>query len=534
MARVFILILIHSVMFAQKPIKLMFNDISETSIFLSQQENILPALFEMGFPEAEILDSIENDSFKIFTISKGIEHSFIEITLINFEKSWLKKLNTDKQGKIKVSFNEVFEFRENTLLIAAEFGYPMAQVVFENWKFSPELTKVNLIMDKKNAILIGAFNLKGENQIQKKYFTSLLNLHENRTYNHENFLQIEKKISSYPHIQLLEKPQVTFDNGKANILIHPVIEHKNKFDFLLGILPNSNLNNKMILTGIAKGLFNNLTGWGDQLNFNYEQIRPLSRNLDAHFFIPFIPGFTIGTSFDFSIEKRDTNFIQTQYQIGLIQPLDGASHIRVFWKREKSSLLSYNEIENQRIEDYIIHEFGLDLKFIRLNNLNNPRKGWITKTEFAFGQKKSNEPNTLRFSAKTQSRVFIPLFKNSTIMAGVNSGWLVNRESTFTNEMFRIGGIESMRGFDQELFFAENYSIITGEYRFLIDENAYLGYFLDFGIINLRQHLWGTGGGISFETSAGIFNFSLGFGKLENSPFDFSSPKIHFGYVSIF
>lgn len=534
MLRLLFLVSFSSLIYAQKPVKLVFAEDKQEFHIINSETEILPFLFQLGLPEAEILDTLNTDSFLIFTISKGTPYQLLEIRPVNFDKSWLKPLSLNKEGNLILGFDQIFEIKKQALLIAAENGYPLAEVSFKNWFFSPELSKVELIMLKNNPIVIGSLTLKNLDQIQKKYFSSLLNLKENKPYNHQSFLNIEKKISTYRHIELKEKPQVFIEEGKANILLHPEIEHNNQIDFLLGILPNSNQNNKMILTGIAKGLFQNLTGWGDQISFNYEQVRPISRNLEAHFFLPYIPGLSFGTALDFLLEKRDSNFIQIQYRLGFIQPLDGESYWKVFWKREKSSILNSPEFYTQILENYIINELGMELRISRLNNFYNPKKGWSTDTEISFGQKSTKEPKTLRFFAMTRSSLFLPVFKNSTIMLGLNSGLLVNSNTTFTNEMFRIGGNQSLRGFDQELFFAENYSIFTGEYRLLIDKNAYLAYFIDFGVLNLDQKLWGTGGGLSIETSAGIFNFNLGFGKNQNLPFDFSSPKIHFGYVSVF
>ena len=44
----------------------------------------------------------------------------------------------------------------------------------------------------------------------------------------------------------------------------------------------------------------------------------------------------------------------------------------------------------------------------------------------------------------------------------------------------------------------------------------------------------GAGLGLSFEVQTGIFGISLAVGKLGESPFDFSSPKVHFGFINQF
>ena len=85
----------------------------------------------------------------------------------------------------------------------------------------------------------------------------------------------------------------------------------------------------------------------------------------------------------------------------------------------------------------------------------------------------------------------------------------------------------------------------TLEYRFLLSTDSYLYTFYDLARVDNESLsttdssstvIWyqGIGAGITFETRAGLFGLSLAFGKQEGFPFDFGSPKVHFGYVSLF
>jgi outer membrane protein assembly factor BamA len=540
MLRILLLFTISVQSYAQKQIKLWSSEsnIPElTQNFQGNSSNVLEHLFKLGYPEAEIIDSSETNTEIIYTITAGVKYQIIEITPVNIDKNWIKSagLSFTNNQKVLVGFDQVFEVTNKLLLVAAENGYPLSESLYKNWVLSPIKSTVELHIEKNSPVVVGSLILLNDSKTHKKYFASLLNIKENHPYNHKHFLDIEKKLSTYSHIQLKEKPKLYIEDGKANITVLPELLNSNQLDFLLGVLPNSNLNNKLLITGIAKGNFTNLTGWGDLTSFLYEQIRPLSRNLNANFFLPHLPGLSFGSSFDFALEKRDTNFIQVRYRLGLVHTLDGTNWVKVFWKREKSSLINPAGTDQiQPFSSYSTHEWGLEVHLNRLDYSRNPRKGWRTQTEFSLGQKKTSDEKNFRIFGKTKWNLFIPTLNTSTVMIGLESGIITNPEKTFTNEMFRIGGINTLRGFDQEFFFVKNYAILTGEFRLLIDQNAYLAYFIDYGILNKQHQLWGTGGGISFETGAGNFNLNLGFGKNQGQSFDFTSPKIHFGYLSNF
>ncbi len=63
-------------------------------------------------------------------------------------------------------------------------------------------------------------------------------------------------------------------------------------------------------------------------------------------------------------------------------------------------------------------------------------------------------------------------------MIGNQSGFIEN-ENLFTNELFRIGGLKTLRGFDEESLTASAYSIFTLEFRYLFDINSYFHVFFD-------------------------------------------------------
>ncbi|MCB0566000.1 MAG: hypothetical protein KDD01_16640, partial [Phaeodactylibacter sp.] len=72
-------------------------------------------------------------------------------------------------------------------------------------------------------------------------------------------------------------------------------------------------------------------------------------------------------------------------------------------------------------------------------------------------------------------------------------------------------------------------------------QNSYLYAFGDYAYVedktstkNITDQPYGFGAGITFETAVGLFGVSLAYGKRLDNPIDFSAPKVHFGYVSLF
>jgi hemolysin activation/secretion protein len=110
----------------------------------------------------------------------------------------------------------------------------------------------------------------------------------------------------------------------------------------------------------------------------------------------------------------------------------------------------------------------------------------------------------------------------------------------FQNELYRFGGINSFRGFNEEELFASTKLITTLEYRFIVDRNSNAFLFYDQAFYEnnslkyLKDYPFGLGTGFSFGTKLGIFTISYALGKQLNNNLDFRSGKIHFGYTAYF
>jgi hemolysin activation/secretion protein len=118
---------------------------------------------------------------------------------------------------------------------------------------------------------------------------------------------------------------------------------------------------------------------------------------------------------------------------------------------------------------------------------------------------------------------------------------MIYSEKIFDNELDRIGGLNSIRGFDELSLPVSSYSIFNTELRYLFEEQSALFLFYDIAYTEKRfttadnyNILMGVGAGLDLNTNAGIFSIVFAVGKQNENPFLFNSSKIHFGYRSTF
>ena len=111
----------------------------------------------------------------------------------------------------------------------------------------------------------------------------------------------------------------------------------------------------------------------------------------------------------------------------------------------------------------------------------------------------------------------------------------------FDNEFLHVGGLQSIRGFDDLSLPATYYSLANCELRYLFEQNSAVYVLADamyFGkkytSADSGNYAIGIGVGLDLNTPAGIFSLIYAIGKQNNNPISFNNSKIHFGYKSYF
>jgi hemolysin activation/secretion protein len=118
---------------------------------------------------------------------------------------------------------------------------------------------------------------------------------------------------------------------------------------------------------------------------------------------------------------------------------------------------------------------------------------------------------------------------------------LVRNEHLFENELFRLGGMNSLRGVDENSILASAYGLATLETRYLFDQGSAVFLFFDGGYYEKAlenesesDYPLGFGAGLQLETEAGIFLLNYALGRHFRNPVNISRAKIHVGYRNHF
>lgn len=504
-------------------------------------------------------DSLINDSltFTAF-LNFGAQYKWAHLKNGNVDEGVLseigfrEKLYTNKP----VSFKDVKRVQEKLITYYENNGYPFASVKLDSIIITDESIAAQLYLTKNQLEKIDSVVIKGNAKITAVYMYNYLGIKPGNLYNEAQLKKVNTRIAELPFIRSTKPAAVTFTNKYNKLVLFLEKKRASQFDGIIGILPDDKTG-KILFTGDVRLKLQNGLSHGELIDLNWQRLQTQTQNLKIRFVYPFVLRTPFGIDYNFSLYKKDTTFLDVKQNIGIQYLLIGGNYFKIFYSNKTSSLLSTKGLEYMTTlppnADIRNNMYGVGLKYEKLDYRLNPRKGFSILMNASAGTKKiiknsklnpvvydKLKLNSTQYTGDFEGSVFIPLLNRNTVKIGVQTAFL-DGETTFQNELFRIGGLKTLRGFDEESIFATAYSIFTLEYRFILEQNSYLYIFGDgawYEKNNISDYVRDTpvgfGAGISFETKAGIFSINYALGKQFDNPIQLKSGKIHFGIVNYF
>ena len=469
-------------------------------------------------------------------------------------------------------YKKLLQLQRQLLEQAENNGFPFAKIQLEQIQIdSSGGISAQLTILRNQFITYKDLNIVGDLKLPGPYLRNFLGIQKGSPYNRAQILRLRDQLRTLSFVEQTGNPSINFTGKEATINLFLNKKRASRFDFIIGILPQSD--GRPLLTGTLSAAFQNALNLGERMSVEFERLRPETQRLEVSAGLPYLFGTAFGVDGQLRIYRRDSSWVDAQGDLGIQYFLPGGDYLRFFWENKSSGLQKVDTLTIQQTKqlpanlDLRQNGFGIEAVLNRLDYRFNPRKGWAISIKGVAGYnnvlrnnqieaiKSSEIPafnygslydslagKVTRYRGELQVDYFLPFFKRSTLKLGMRAGGLFSNKPIFTNEQYRLGGNKRLRGFNEESLFATRFAILTAEARLLLGLNAYFSAFADYAYIenvSYRTRLFsrplGLGVGMNFETKAGIFGISIAVGRLDvGQGVDFRSTKFHLGYVSLF
>jgi len=454
-------------------------------------------------------------------------------------------------------YDQVSRILDNIIVNCENHGYPFATIKLDSIFFSEKEIQASLNLDRGRFCKIDSVVMKGKEVVAPVYIYNYIGIKPGGIYDESKIKRITVRLHELPFLTESRSNEVVFDEKQTKLLLYLDSRKASQFDGVLGVAPDAD--GKVILTGEAHLKLQNALKRGEVVELNWKQLPAKSQDLKVYALYPYLLNTPIGIDGHLSIYKQDTTFLDVIKNLGVQYMFNGTSYIKAFVNDKESSLLSTEGLEFQTVlpdyADVTTTLYGLSLHIEKLDYRYNPRKGFMIETTPSTGNrviKKNGDLNpviydslklrTTQYHLEFRGDYYFPLGQRQVIDVGNMTGYIYSPD-LFTNELFRIGGLKTLRGFDEESIRASLYTIGKVEYRYLLEQNSFLFAFFNQAwyenashgvVIDRKDTPYGFGAGINFETRLGIMSVSYALGKQFDNPVYFRNGKVHFGIISYF
>ncbi|WP_421920370.1 BamA/TamA family outer membrane protein [Marinifilum sp.] len=509
-----------------------------------------------GFLEANV-DSLQTflDSL-IAYVHIGNKYTFKRVSHKGINPNDSMALSMSIRKSRQIHFDEVRDFQERTIRKYNDEGFPFARISKDDIQIDRSCISGKWKIEKGQYVEWDSLIMKGNFKVNKKFLIRHLNIEPNKPYHESNFRKVSSKLDVLGFCEEIKPAEVEFIKNKAILYTYLEKELSNRFDGILGLQSGQGEEENVSVTGEINLKLQNSFRFGEEIYLNWKKFDSKSQDLSVGFMHPYFVGNT-GVDFNFELYKQDTTFLTTHLQIGLRVFQKGNRHVKLYYKLRSSSLISTSHLLSINVlpdyADVKTNVGGLGFTYSNLDYPFNPKKGWQLDCSLGVGihkvKKNSKIPehlyndielNGTLFSFESNAQFNLPICNKISYRISNKIG-ILNATNLFENDLFRLGGLKSLRGFDENSFRVSKYTSLSNELRFIPERNTSFYLFTDFAFYESKiqasstsDYPLGLGFGLNFASKAGIFSLSYALGKQENQNFNFRSAKVHFGFVSRF
>ena len=498
-------------------------------------------LESIGFIENE-MRSLEKKSDSSYVVFYYLGSKYKSIQLFYSEKDFSKRELLQVSKKVTdtyfiLPFNAIEASIEKLNLLKTENGNVFARIKLENITKKRKSLFADVKLLKGDSRTIDSITVKGYDKISKSHIKYYAGIKKGKEFNKSKLIEKNNILNSLGFVSVTKPPEILFKKDSTIIYLYLKKEKNNLFDGILGFATDEN-SQKLLFNGYLNLELNNNLNFGEQFLLNYKADGNDQQKFRARLTLPYLFNTPFGLITELKIFKRDSTFSTSDQLIKVKYQISPSSKTYLGYKSYESSNLRKDNSLYIDVEDYTSKFILTGVSYTKTqNNVLFPIKTEIY-LDSEIGSKETKNTNETQVRASLMFHYIFNLnYKNSIYLK--NSTQLLNSENYLTNELFRFGGINSIRGFNENSIDASFYSVLNSEYRYQFNQDIYVHSIIDFAyfenqIIALKQKLYSFGVGIGLQTGTSIIKFSIANGNTENQNFNFSNTKIHIGISSKF
>jgi hypothetical protein len=496
-------------------------------------------LIKKGFIDVSFSDlKKQNDSSFSTAISWKNKIDFVHIYIGEKNVDFIPKIYSLKSDSLVLPFTESESFLTTSVTFLENKGFAQAKVQLQNLMIKKNVLNANLFIDVGKKRSINDLVVVGYDKFPLGFKKNIIRRFKEKKFSTDNVKKLKTEIDNIGFVSQTKFPEVLFTKDTTKVYIYLQKSKPNRFDGLVGFANDQN--GKLRFNGYLDLLLINTINAGERFNLLWKGDGNNQTNFYVGIDLPYIFKSRLALGANLTIFKQDSIFQNTKTNFNLGYLLNNNSKISIGQQNTESTSI---QTTNTAIGNFKTSLTTLQFDFLDFIDKENPYYYLFSqKTLINFQVGMGNRQTVLEQNKQilVNFQVMKNLFFSQKFSIALNmKGFLLESDNYLTNELNRFGGINSIRGFNENSLQANRNINLMGEFRFALSPALYVHTVSDIGLFEDKTtqtngNLIGTGLGLGVLTKNGLLKFIYANGNSRGNNFGFSNSIVHLSFTSNF
>ena len=359
--------------------------------------------------------------------------------------------------------------------------------------------------------------------------------YKRRTFNQDLVKEINDDFSELTFITQTKYPEILFTENSTKIYTYLEKTKPNRFDGFIGF--SNDENSKLVFNGYLDLSLQNIFNSGEKFKLYWKNDGKQQTSFNLGTELPYLFKSPLGLKADIRIFKRDSTFQNTITDLNLGYYFTYNKKVYLGFQNTKS--VDIQKVNSATLNTFTNTFYTTSFEYFkrRLGDFLFPEKtNLLLKT--GFGNRKITSEKTSQFFGQIDASHTLYLNTKNNIRIK-NQTFYLNSDTYIVNELYRFGGINSIRGFRENSLQANFFTGLMLEYNYILAPNIYVHSITDYGYFqdkssDIQDSLLGLGFGFGLLTNNGLFNLVYANGSTNNQAIKLSNSIIHISFKTNF
>ena len=408
---------------------------------------------------------------------------------------------------IKIKTREFSDLTNQLLKQIDRKGNSFSEITYVNPLLKNDTLFLEMKISNSSPRKIDKVITRGYEDFPKKFISKYFLIDKNTVFSKQKLNQVSALSNKLDFIKEKKAPEVLFKKDSTHLYLFLDKIGISSFDGLVNFSSKEN-GKGLLLNGNLDLKLNNTFNTGEKFEIIWNKVSDEKTDFKINSYVPYILNSKFSTTLEFYLYRQDSTFINTNFELKTDYSINQKSHASILYSSEKSNYLL--NISNNDLASYSNYFIGLgyELKKSSTSNLYKYKNG--LNLNLTIGKRKTDREsiNQLKFHFSAFANVQI---NNRGYLNIKNESGLLTSKNYLLNELFRIGGANSIRGYNEQSIFTNGYSYSNIEFRYSLDTSSYLYSITDLGVYkenttNKIKKLLGIGAGYQFRIGNNLVN----------------------------